>query len=139
MASNDSACGIEPPKDANGKVIPLDTEVLYSENGEVLYVSGFQYSPHTNTWGLRGGYEGVSKMWCGETDRYFLAPPDTWDKLIGDLRNSVGMYMAACAYFNSAGEDCDECQSAGAENCTGNAFADIAYRIEKLRGEEGND
>lgn len=31
--SSDSAWGIEPPKDAGGKVIPLDTEVLYSKNG----------------------------------------------------------------------------------------------------------
>ena len=30
---SDSAWGIEPPKDAEGKVIPLDTEVLYSKNG----------------------------------------------------------------------------------------------------------
>mgnify|MGYP002561546180 CR=1 FL=1 len=31
--SSDSAWGIEPPKDAGGKVIPLDTEVLCSKNG----------------------------------------------------------------------------------------------------------
>lgn len=130
---SDNWLGAEPPKDANGEVIPLDTDVLYSESGEVLYVSGFQYSPHTNTWGLRGGYEGVSKMWCGETNRYFLAPPDTWDKLIDDLRNSAEKDIAACAYFNPDGKDCAECQSAGAENCTSSAFTDIADRIEKLR------
>lgn len=31
--SSDSVWGIEPPKDAGGKVIPLDTEVLYPNNG----------------------------------------------------------------------------------------------------------
>lgn len=75
--------------------------------------------------------------WCIESDKFLLTTPDSWDKLIDDLRNSTGRYMAACAYFNPAGEDCDGCQSAGAENCTDNAFRDIAYRIEKLRESDG--
>ena len=127
---------VEPPKDANGKVIPLDTEVLYSQSGKVFEVESFRYSLKVKEWLAYGRYRGAEaeRSGCGETNRYFLTPPDSWDKLIDDLRNSSGRYMAACAYFNPAGEDCDECRSAGAENCTDSAFSDIADRIERLRG-----
>lgn len=131
--SSDSAWGIEPPKDAEGKVIPLDTETLYETDGQVFHVLAFRYSTRRRKWFASGGYMGDRNGWCIETDRFLLTTPDSWDKLIGDLRNSAGRHMAACAYFNKAGEDCDECQSAGAEDCTSNAFADIADRIEKLR------
>lgn len=138
MVSNDSGFGVEPPKDAEGKVIPLDTKVLYSQSGKVFEVEGFRYSLKVKEWFAYGRYRGAERSGCGETNRYLLAPPDSWDKLIGDLRNSVGRYMAACAYFNQDDEDCDECRSAGAENCTSSAFTDIADRIEKLRGEDND-
>ncbi len=138
MVSNDSGFGVEPPKDAEGKVIPLDTKVLYSQSGKVFEVEGFRYSLKVKEWFAYGRYRGAERSGCGETNRYLLAPPDSWDKLIGDLRNSVGRYMAACAYFNPDDEDCDECRSAGAENCTSSAFTDIADRIEKLRGEDND-
>lgn len=137
MASNDSAWGIEPPKDANGEVIPLDTEVLCSQSGKVFEVEGFRYSLKIKEWFAYGRYRGAERSGCGETERFLLAPPDSWDKLIGDLRNSAGRYMAACAYFNPDGKDCAECKSAGAENCTSSAFTDIADRIEKLRESDG--
>lgn len=130
---SDSAWGIEPPKDAEGRVIPLDTEILYETDGQVFHVLAFRYSTRRRKWFASGGYTGDRNGWCIETDNFLLTPPDSWDKLIDDLRNSTGRYMAACAYFNQAGEDCGECRSAGAENCTRNAFADIADRIEKLR------
>lgn len=138
MASNDSGFGVEPPKDAEGKVIPLDTKVLYSQSGKVFEVEGFRYSLKVKEWFAYGRYRGAERSGCGETNRYLLTPPDSWDKLIDDLRNSTGRYMAACAYFNKDGEDCDECRSAGAENCTDSAFSDIADRIEKLRGSNGD-
>ena len=135
MASNDNWFGIEPPKDADGKVIPLDTETLYETDGQVFHVAAFHYSPKEGDWSVRGGYTGARNGWDLETDRLLLAPPDSWDKLIEDLRNSTGRYMAACAYFNKDGEDCDECRSAGAGSCTSSAFAEIADRIEKRSGE----
>ena len=107
--SSDNWFGIEPPKDANGEVIPLDTETLYETDGQVFHVLAFRYSPKEGEWSVRGGYTGAKNGWCACTDRFLLAPPDSWDKLIGDLRNSAGRYMAACAYFNKDGEDCDDC------------------------------
>lgn len=130
---SDSAWGIEPPKDAEGRVIPLNTEILYETDGQVFYVADFHYSPKESEWSVRGGYTGAKNGWRAYASRLLLAPPDSWDKLIEDLRNSTGRYMAVCAYFNPAGKDCDECRSAGAGSCTSSAFAEIADRIEKLR------
>lgn len=133
---SDSLFGVEPPKDADGKVIPLDTEVLCSQSGKVFEVGGFRYSLKVKEWFAYGRYRGAERSGCGETESFLLTPPDSWEKLIGDLRNSAERSMVTCAYFNPAGKDCDECQSAGAKNCTSSAFSDIADRIEKLAGVE---
>ena len=137
--SSDNVFGVEPPKDANGEVIPLDTDILYETDGQVFHVLAFRYSTRKRKWFASGGYTGDRNGWCIESDKFLLTTPDSWDKLIDDLRNSTGRYMAACAYFNPAGEDRDGCQSAGAENCTDNAFTDIADRIEKLRESEARE
>lgn len=111
---SDNVFGIEPPKDAEGKVIPLDTDVLYSESGKVFNVECFRYSLIDKEWLAYGRYRGseAERSGCGETNHYFLTTHDSWDKLIDDLRSSTGRYMAACAYFNPAGKDCAECQQA---------------------------
>lgn len=134
MASNDNWFGIEPPMDAEGKVIPLDTETLYSTSGQVFHVEQFRYFAKVNRWAAYGAYEHRSELWTDDTFCFLLTPPDSWEKLEEDLRNSAERSMVTCAYFNPAGKDCAECQSAGAENCTSSAFSDIADRIEKLRG-----
>lgn len=134
MASNDNWFGIEPPKDANGEVIPLDTETLYETDGQVFHVLSFRYSPKEGEWSVRGGYTGSQNGWCAYTDRLLLAPPDSWDKLIGDLRNAVEKDIATCAYMSPAGKGCTECLVKDMKHCTRSAFADIADRIERLRG-----
>lgn len=97
---SDNVFGIELPKDAEGKVIPLDTEVLCSQSGKVFEVEGFRYSLKIKEWFAYGRYRLAERSGCGETNRFLLTPPDSWDKLIDDLRSSTGRYMAACAYFN---------------------------------------
>ena len=133
--SSDNDFNVEPPKDASGEVIPLDTEILYETDGQVFHVLAFRYSPKESEWSVRGGYTGVKNGWCADTNRLLLAPPDSWDKLIGDLRNAAEKDIATCAYMSPAGKGCVECQSMRTRNCTRNAFADIADRIEKLSGE----
>lgn len=134
--SRDSAWGIEPPKDAEGKVIPLDTDVLYSESGKVFNVECFRYSLIDKEWLAYGRYRGseAERSGCGETNHYFLTPPDSWDKLIGDLRDAVSDQdnSPECRYSNPGSERCEKCP-AFYEDCLGYAFADIANRIEKLR------
>lgn len=136
---SDNVFGVEPPKDANGEVIPLDTETLYETDGQVFHVAVFRYSLKRREWLVSGGYTGARNGLCVETDRLLLAPPDSWEKLIEDLRNAVEKDIATCAYMGPAGKGCIECRSMSTRNCTRNAFADIADRIEKLRGASNGD
>lgn len=131
--SSDSAWGIEPPKDAEGKVIPLDTDVPCSQSGKVFEVKAFHYSLKVKKWFVYGRYRGAERSGCGETDRFFLAPPDSWDKLIDDLRNAAERDIAACAYLSPEGKGCTKCQAKATRECTRTAFTDILSRIEKLR------
>lgn len=132
--SSDNVFGVEPPKDANGKVIPFDTEILYGNNGLVFYVSDFSYSTKAKEWFANGCYAGNENGWCYETNDFLLTPPDSWGKLIGDLRNAAEKDIATCAYLSPAGKGCTKCLAKATRNCTRSAFADIADRIEGLRG-----
>lgn len=134
MASNDNWFGIEPPKDANGEIIPLDTETLYETDGQVFHVLAFRYSPKGREWFASGGYTGNKNGWCADTNRLLLAQPDSWDKLIGDLRNAAEKDIATCAYLSPEGKGCAKCLAKATRDCTRRAFADIADRIERLRG-----
>lgn len=131
---SDNWFGVEPPRDANGKVIPLDTDTLHETDGQVFHVADFRYSPKSKEWFASGGYTGNKNGWCAETNDFLLAPPDSWDKLIGDLRNAAERDIATCAYLSPEGKGCTKCLAKATRNCTRRAFADIADRIERLRG-----
>lgn len=131
---SDSLLGVEPPRDANGKVIPFDTEVLYDKYENVFHVADFRYSPKEREWLASGGFTGPKDSWCLDTNRLLLAPTDSWEKLIGDLRNAAEKDIATCAYLSPDGKGCTKCQAKATRNCTRSAFADIADRIERLRG-----
>ena len=76
--SSDNVFGAELPKDASGKVIPLDTEILYENNGLAFRVADFRYSPKAREWFANGCYaEGSKNCWCAETNDFLLAPPDS--------------------------------------------------------------
>lgn len=68
------------------------------------------------------------------------APPDSWEKLIDDLRNAVSSskYACECAYLNPEKDNCEKCPALN-QVCSGYAIADILARIEKLRGESDGD
>lgn len=130
---SDNVFGVEPPRDANGEIIPLDTETLYETDGQVFHVLAFRYSPKSKEWFASGGYTGNKNGWCAETNDFLLAPPDSWDKLIDDLRNAADGDIVACAYLNPEGEGCTKCQANATRECTRIAFTDILSRIERLR------
>lgn len=137
---SDSAWVIEPPKDAEGRVIPLDTEVVYSKDGQAYHVADFRYSPKAKEWFVCGRYRGSERTWYDETDNYLLALTDSWEKLIGDLRRAVDSsgYSVECCYLDPEDEGCRKCPANG-KQCKKYAFSDIADRIEKLRGASNGD
>ena len=60
--------------------------------------------------------------------------PDSWENLEEDVRNAAERDIATCAYLSPDGKGWTKCQVKATRNCTRIAFADIADRIERLRG-----
>lgn len=135
---------IELPKDAEGREIPLDTEVLYSEDGRIYKPVKWLFYPHReNAWTVRVEVSGSEITTF--TELLFLTPPDSWEKLLDDLDNAVkGGDNAECLYMHrediEVGEQCSGCRLYNADDvfsdCSCLAYADIADRIRKLRDED---
>lgn len=131
---------IELPKDAEGREIPLDTEVLYRQDGEELKVIRWEFYPRGDTKhlvllelnGLRDFYK---------PKQLLLTPPDSWKKLLEDLdRGADADFAFPCAYFDKGGSDCESCivnmRTDWRTSCDRVAMSEIASRIRKLRGED---
>nr|DAG17669.1 MAG TPA: hypothetical protein [Caudoviricetes sp.] len=126
---------IELPKDAEGREIPLDTKVLYGDNGEQIDVSRYQYYPAVGPgyWKIRS----VRNMFY-RTDEVHLTPPDTWERLLEDLDRGANALppSGVCAYLNKDGGVCADCLTNDSTSCDQAVLRDIADRIRKLRGED---
>lgn len=133
---------IELPKDAEGREIPLDTKVLYNEDGKCFKVNRFTYSVVQTMPGLKWGvvFMDCQYDYCSS---FYLTPPETpdsWEKLEEDLgraskRDAV---VSCCRYFTA--DKCANCPIHGKySGCLHKeelAFGDILKRIRKLRGED---
>ena len=125
---------IELPKDAEGREIPLDTEVLYDEDGNAKEVQRYTYSVHQSI---------PERMWeavmldsrCFCVSDLYIAPPDSWAKLEEDMDRCIEK-SSPCMYFSSEG-DCSKCARPDSNTCgcTASVFKDIERRVRKLRGE----
>lgn len=133
------ATQITLPKDAEGREIPLDTKVLYNEDGECLEVNYFTYSVVQTMPGLKWGVVFMNCLYDYCSSFYLTPPepPDSWEKLLEDL-DAAGnaRHQEACAYFNRDKDVycCTSCPC-GKDGCDLIAMRDIADRIRKLRGE----
>ena len=127
---------IELPKDAEGREIPLDTKVLYNENGTSFDVNRFTYSVTQTIPGLKWS---VVFMDCvfDFCSSFYIEPPDSWEALKEDLERSFkSSSNVSCAYFKPDCGSCDKCLASQANNCTVQMFEHIESRIRKLRGED---
>lgn len=133
---------IELPKDAEGREIPLDTKVLYNEDGKCFKVNRFTYSVVQTMPGLKWGAVFMDSRYdyCSS---FYLTPPEThdsWEKLEKDLvrASRYSNIVPSCRYF-TAGK-CVDCRMRNGDTCVirkdERAFADIIERIRKLRGED---
>lgn len=124
---------VELPKDADGREIPLDTEVLYDKDGHPKDVSYFKYAP-------RNYSSGWNVVFVGGFERFasamHLTPLDSWELLEEDLDRCIEE-SNLCMYYNQ-NLDCNNCAISGNETrgCTSIALEDIRERIRKLRGED---
>lgn len=133
---------IELPKDATGQEIPLNVDALYDKSGERLAIYAWEYMPQLkhSRWRVRFLFDDSDCKY--HPDEYYLAPPDSWEKLEEDLKavedygNSSCIDNPVCRYTNMVGKQCSECEFYKGTNCIGKMCADIADRIRKLRGED---
>ena len=122
---------IELPKDAEGREIPLDTKVLYDQDGNPREVARFAYtlSRDCDKWDV---------IFVNGYDRYaseiLLEPPDSWSKLEEDLDGCIEK-DEVCCYYNK-NKDCRSCPISGnnPNGCISEVFKDVKKRIRKLRG-----
>lgn len=123
---------IELPKDAEGREIPLDTKVLYDQDGYPREVARFAYtlSRDCDKWDV---------IFINGYDRYasemLLEPPDSWSKLEEDLDGCIEE-DEVCCYCNK-NKDCRSCPISGnnPNGCISEVFKDVKKRIRNLRGE----
>ena len=125
---------VELLRDAEGREIPLDTEVLFDKDGQEIEVSRYQYYPKVGPgyWNLKSVRNKFYRQ-----DEVYLAPPDSWERLEEDLdRGAKEVNHGACEYFGKEGVcACSSCIANKKESCEQAAYADIASRIRKLRGD----
>lgn len=125
---------VELPKDADGREIPLDTEVLYDKEGKRKEVDWYAYYPDKDMWDVV--FE--DSLIRFSPSNFSLTQPDSWEKLLEDL-DAAGdaRHQGVCDYFNRDKDEycCKSCPG-GKDGCTLIAIRDIADRIRKLRGED---
>lgn len=128
------------PRDAEGREIPLDTAVLYDANGDKREVQAFEFSVIDGMWRVQF----LGNFIFFYTNDMRLTPPDSWEKLLEDLDNaSKGGDNAECCYARmesvEVGSRCYGCSLFKNDDvspeCSYLAYADIAARIRKLRGD----
>ena len=131
---------VELPKDAEGREIPRNTEVLYDINGKKVHITSFTY--HCDVFGHWSQWKVFSPDITGEkdgmlpADSLYLTQPDSWEKLLDDLYKAASKtYCGTCTYFGKNPTDCDTCAIGDISACDSDAMRDIASRIRKLRGE----
>ena len=115
------------PKDVEGKSIPLDTEYLYTHNGEKHDVLSFKYYKKEDRWEIETDSMIIDSIYL------YLTEPDSWEKLEADLDRCTSE-NGECMYYTKNGT-CSNCAAYGSDSCSSKVFKDIVSRIRKLRGE----
>lgn len=142
---------IELPKDAEGREIPLDTEVLYDERGDKLLIKRIEFDTFKKEWLLAVTKDStaIANLYRSPQRVYLEKPAtrDSWENLLEDLDNAAkGGDNAECCYMRrdgiEVGTQCHGCKlyERGEDNfseCSYLAYADIAARIRKLAAKDG--
>lgn len=85
--------GIEMPKDAEGREIPLNTKVLYYPEGKRFEVESFDYWPKYKDWFVRSRNEGIVSTIAASN--VLLFTPDSWEQLEHDAKLAPRDYLQA--------------------------------------------
>lgn len=125
---------VELPKDAEGREISLDTEILYDENGNEYEVYYYKYSVR-QTIPQRKWQVVMMDCIMHDVSDLYLTPPDSWEQLEKDLTAfDDGQTYGPCHYFHELGDDCMSCPARD-DACADAVMRDVVSRIRNLRGE----
>lgn len=130
------------PRDAENRMVPLDTKVMYDDNGIEYEVSGliFGTSKHGVGWDVECCTSDSDCIYTRPLDSMYIVRPDSWEKLEEDLSRAAkyDVVAASCRYF-TAGK-CADCRMHDGFTCgthkTEWAFEDVLERIHNLRGDK---
>ena len=136
------------PRDADGRYIPLDTEVLYGTDAREHKVVTFEYEPLDDIWrvSLEGCFVSIYA-----SDMHLTPPnherPDSWDALIADVERicrSGSVRPFICEYWGDVAHmPCggDACTPFGINEarCIYGIIRDILRRIKALRKAERDE
>ena len=127
------AKGVPAPVDADGEVVPLDTEVLYREDGGKCKVAYWAYYPNEkDSWTAVSDVMGTKRACIPKT--LHLTPPDSWEKLEEDVERMVPDedMPSECHYFTTGNYlKCRDCPAVDID-CTHYVVSDVLRRAEAL-------
>ena len=125
--------GVPAPVDADGEVVPLDTEVLYREDGGKCKVAYWAYYPNEkDSWTAVSDVMGTKRACIPKT--LHLTPPDSWEKLEEDVERMVPDedMPSECHYFTTGNYlKCRDCPAVDID-CTHYVVSDVLRRAEAL-------
>lgn len=132
LAQPSWAKDVPAPVDADGRLVPLSTEKLYTDGGEEFSVDGIIYLRGEKCWSVRGGRK-QAKIFCAfDLRRLHLTKPDSWEKLEEDARKD------ACQYFDHV-NSCRGCPAGRSNGCGVHKILDIIRRAKALAGVSDDD
>lgn len=131
---------VPAPRDAMGREVPLNVEVIYDDKGVEYSVCCLIFRNMTEI--CEAGWivelsTTENKIRQVSLEYMYLKPPDSLKKLLEDLdRAANAKGFACCAYAGRSERDCTSCIAAGDRACTQPIMRDIAFRIRELVGED---
>ena len=134
------------PVDRNGLHVPLNTRMLYDENGEGKTVLWFRYSPGLNHW-MAELDEGPNAVKSAVAVRNLhLDPVDSWEKLLRDFDEALHQGgHPACAYLAARGlcrgdmVEAGKCKLSSDNYCVRVMVSNVRGRIKRLCAGNGED
>ena len=121
---------IPAPRDADGKLVPLFVDTLYTNKGKCVDVGSLRYDSAIGCWTAcyTDGFE-----ICSLT-KLHLTRPDSWERLEADASKTT------CGYFGHSGDSCACCPATSFHDACNLAKAkDIVRRAKALAGVSDDD
>lgn len=132
------------PRDAENRMVPLDTKVMYNDKGIEYEVRRFVFETglHGYGWDMECFIPSENIIYTCPLDSMYLEKPDSLKQLAKDLNRAINyksgyVYSSAsCAYMNHNDDACERCKFRKTSDiCSMAMLKDIADRVNRLAGD----